>query len=182
MGWLYHFSGLKEVARQLVRTNENKLKLLIVGEGDAYEELRDIRNNCGLQEKVIMVGNKPYEEIPAFIAASDICLLPAYKTEKIIQDIVPIKMYEYMSMAKPVISTRLLGIVEEFGEDNGIIYVDRPEDVVKKAIETIKSSNLKELGARAKAFVERYNWQDITDEFERILEEVIIKKHQTKKT
>jgi glycosyltransferase involved in cell wall biosynthesis len=182
MGWLYHFAGLKEVARQLARTNENRLKLLIVGEGDAYEELSDIRESCGLQKKVIMVGNKPYQEIPSFIAASDICLLPAYKTEKVIQDIVPIKMYEYMSMAKPVISTRLPGIVEEFGEGNGIIYVDRPEDAVEKAIETMKNSNLKELGARAKAFVERYNWQDIVDEFEKILEEVITKKRQTKQT
>jgi hypothetical protein len=36
MGWLYQFSGLKEVAPQLARKDNPNLKLLIVGEGDAY--------------------------------------------------------------------------------------------------------------------------------------------------
>ena len=63
-------------------------------------------------------------EMPAFIAASDICLLPAYPWEKTMQDIVPIKMYEYMAMKKPVIATRLPGVMKEFGEDNGVVYVE----------------------------------------------------------
>ncbi len=36
--------------------------------------------------------------------------LTAYTDEKIMQEIVPIKLYEYMAMAKPVISTNLPGI------------------------------------------------------------------------
>ena len=67
------------------------------------------------------------------VAASDICILPAYPDEEIMQDIVPIKIYEYMAMSKPVITTKLPGIMMEFGEDNGISYVDKPEDVVLKA-------------------------------------------------
>lgn len=35
MGWLYHFSGLKEVVREFGKNKINNLKFLIVGEGDA---------------------------------------------------------------------------------------------------------------------------------------------------
>jgi len=42
MGWLYNFSGLKEVALQLARTDNCNLKLLAVGEGDAHNELQKI--------------------------------------------------------------------------------------------------------------------------------------------
>jgi len=178
MGWLYHFSGLKEVAVRLAEAKDNNLKLLIVGEGDAYDELQQIGHRYDLQDRVVLTGKKPYQEIPSFIAASDICLLPAYPTEKIMQDIVPIKIYEYMAMAKPVISTRLPGMVKEFGEGNGVVYVNKPEDVVPKAIRLIQDDSLKELGAKARSFVERYSWHNITDELEKILEEVINEKRK----
>ena len=176
MGWLYLFSGLKEVALEMAKMQDPSLKLLIVGEGDAYSELQQIQKKYNLQDRVILTGKKPYQEIPACIAASDICLLPAYPTEKIMQDIVPIKMYEYMDMKKPVIATTLPGVTREFGHDNGVVYVNRPEEVIKKAIELIADGNLSKLGSKARSFVERYSWDNITDEFEKILEEAIREK------
>lgn len=174
MGVLYNFSGLKEVAlEQSKNKNEKNIKLLIVGEGDAFDDLQRIREEYHLDNRVILTGKKPYQEIPAFIAASDICLLPAYPTEKIMQDIVPIKMYEYMAMGKPVIVTRLPGVMKEFGEDHGVIYVDRPEDVLKKVIELTENGTIQEYGLKARRFVEKNNWDDIVNEFEGILEEVI---------
>jgi len=173
MGWLYQFSGLKEVASQIARIDNPNLKLLIVGEGDAYEALQQIREKHNLKDRIILTGKRPYQEIPEFIAASDVCLLPAYPDEKIMQDIVPIKMYEYMAMKKPVIATRLPGVTKEFGEDNGVIYVDKPEDAVAKAMELIQSARIEELGQKARGFVEKYSWQSITDEFEKILKETV---------
>jgi len=173
MGWLYHFSGLKEVARGLVKETNKGLKLLIVGEGDAFEELKQIRDEHNLQDRLILTGQKPYTDMPAFISASDICLLPAYPWEKVMQDIVPIKIYEYMAMSKPVISTKLSGVMREFGEDSGVIYVDEPADVIDKAKSLVSDGKMGELGAKARKFVERYSWDSVTDEFEKILEEVV---------
>lgn len=176
MGWLYQFSGLKEVASQLARIHNPNLKLLIVGEGDAYEALQQIREKHNLKDTIILTGKKPYHEIPEFIVASDVCLLPAYPDEKIMQDIVPIKMYEYMAMKKPVVATRLPGVMGEFGKDNGVVYVDKPEDAVAKAMELIQSGRIEELGQKARSFVERYSWESITDEFEKILKRTIEEK------
>lgn len=178
MGWLYQFSGLKEVALQLAKMPNHNLRLLIVGEGDAYGGLRGIREKYDLQHRIILTGKKSYKEIPAFVAASDICLLPGYPDEKIMQDIVPIKMYEYMAMGKPVIATSLPGVVREFGHGNGVAYVNGPEEVIEKAIELVSNGNLGDLGLRARSFVERYSWDTITNEFEGILQEAIKEKRK----
>ena len=173
MGWLYHFSGLKEVAQELAKETNKNLKLLVVGEGDAFGDLERIRNKWDLQDKIILAGQRPYTEMPSFIAASDICLLPAYPWEKTMHDIVPIKLYEYMAMGKPVISTKLSGVMREFGEDNGVVYVDEPADAIDKAKSLVKDGKIGELGAKSRKLVQKYSWDSITDEFEKIIEGVI---------
>ena len=65
------------------------------------------------------------------------------------------------------------GIMKEFGNDNGVIYVDKPEDVLKKAVELIENGTLKEQGLKAKGFVEKYNWDNVVTDFEGILEEAV---------
>lgn len=173
MGWLYNFSGLKEVAIKLATVKDGKLKLLIVGEGNAYKELKQVQQKYDLQDRLILTGQKPYTEMPAFISAASICLLPAYPREKVMQDIVPIKLYEYMTMKKPVIVTRLPGVMKEFGEDNGVVYVDNPVDVIDKAKSLVEDGKIEKLGDKARKFVQKYRWDSITDEFEKILEEVV---------
>ncbi len=172
VGWLYHFSGLKEVAAELSRILDENIKLFIVGDGDAYEDLQKIIIKYGLENRIIMAGKQPYERLPGFLAAADICLLPAYNNE-VMRDIVPIKLYDYMAMGKPVITTKLPGIMEEFGEENGVIYVDKPEDTVHKAIEVLSSGEAVKIGIKARHFVERSSWDAITNDFERYLKEVI---------
>ena len=176
MGWIYDFSGLKEIALQLAESKRPNLKLLVVGEGDGYGDLQAIQEKNNLQGNIILTGKKPYEEIPAYISASDICLLPAYSGEKIMQNIVPIKIYEYMAMKKPVITTELPAVMKEFGEGNGVVYVDGPEAVIPKALELVKNDSLETLGLKARRFVERRSWDTITDGFEKILVEAIKEK------
>jgi len=168
MGHLYNFAGLKEIALELAKGHNPNLKLLIVGDGDAYQELQDIIKENNLSSKVILTGLKSYNEIPELVAASDICILPAYPDEKIMQDIVPIKIYEYMAMCKPVITTKLPGIMMEFGDDNGICYVDKPSDVIFKSYEI----DIIAEGRKARKFVEKNDWSKITNEFEKTLQDL----------
>jgi glycosyltransferase involved in cell wall biosynthesis len=170
MGWLYHFSGLKEVALEMTKIKDThpNLKLFIVGDGDAYKDLKNLREEYHLEQQMILADKQPYDLIPNLIAAADICLLPAYDNE-IMHNIVPIKMYEYMAMGKPIISTKLPGVMKEFGTDNGVIYVDKPKDVLKKAIELVESGSVDKAGRKARKFVEKLDWDDIANKFERVM-------------
>jgi len=68
-----------------------------------------------------------------------------------------------------VIATRLPGILEEFGENSGVIYISKSEEVLQKSIELIEHRAIKSEGAKARRFVEKYDWNKITDEFEKII-------------
>jgi glycosyltransferase involved in cell wall biosynthesis len=170
MGWLYHFSGLQEVMQELAKVKQKypNLKLFIVGDGDAYEDLKTLREKLHLEDRIIFAGKQPFEKIPQLIAAADICLLPAHDNE-IMHDIVPIKMYEYMAMGKPIVATKLYGVMTEFGEGNGILYADNPECVLDNVIEMISTEQKKSIGKKSRNFVIHNSWTDITDSFERAL-------------
>ncbi len=167
MGWVYHFSGVKEVAEELGKDNYNNIKLMVVGDGDAYSDLEKIRQEIG--ERIILPGKQPYSKIPEFIAASDVCILPAHVDEIIMRDIVPIKLYEYMAMGKPVITSFLPGVFTEFGFFNGVTYSKNSEDVIKKSNELDKDLN----GNLARAYVENNDWESILLKFENILLDLI---------
>ena len=173
MGWLYTFSGLREVAHSLLEAKDKhpNIKLLVVGKGDIYEELEELREKQGLNQ-LVLVNWQPYEKIPQYIGASDVCLLPAYNNE-VMRNIVPIKMYEYMACGKPVISTRLPGIMREFGYNNGVLYVDQPTEVLEKVTELIDDGSFRDYGIKAREFVEKYSWEMITDDFEDILKDMV---------
>jgi glycosyltransferase involved in cell wall biosynthesis len=172
MGWLYDFSGLKEVASEIAKLpdKDKKVKMLVVGEGDYFEELEAFVKSQGMESRIILMGVKPYSQIPELINASDICILPAIKRE-IMEHIVPIKMYEYLAMSKPVISTRLNGVQKEFGEGHGVVYAEEPEDVVKVALE-MNEEELDRIGRSGGEFINKFNWESITDEFECLLNRV----------
>lgn len=173
MGWLYNFSGLKEVALELINFNKSNIKLMIVGEGDLFDELMRIRVTYGYENKIIMTGQQPYEKIPMLISASDICLLPAFNND-IMKDIVPIKIYEYMACSKPVIATKIPGLVNEFGEYNGVIYADDPKNVLYKAYNLcLEKSALKTQGLKAFNFVKERSWENVIDNFEMQLMKLI---------
>lgn len=171
MGWIYHFAGVKEVAEELGKVNNEykNLKLMVVGDGDAFSDLEYIKEKYNLHNRLILTGKQPYVKIPEFIAAADICILPAYPDEEIMQDIVPIKIYEYMAMGKPVVATSLPGIMKEFETGNGLIYANSPENVIEKSIKLDKEN----LGIIAREFVEEMDWETITVLFEKKIEEVI---------
>lgn len=87
-------------AAQSLRLNRNFLFLLI-GEGAEKERIkaavraRDLTN-------VHMLDQQPRERIPAFILASDVCLVLLKKAD-VFKTVIPSKMLEFMSCARPVI-------------------------------------------------------------------------------
>ncbi|MDI6867734.1 glycosyltransferase family 4 protein [Methanoculleus sp.] len=168
MGWLYEFSGLREVALALAEKGDTRIKLLILGKGDLWDTLQGIRRERGLEERIIMEPWVPYQEVPKYIMAADICILPAHKND-IMMNIVPIKVYEYMAAGKPVVATSLPGLMKEFGEANGVLYAASSDEVLDKALEVIENGDIGPEGKRARNFVKSLSWDELTDIFQQTL-------------
>lgn len=175
MGWIYEFAGMKELAIELGKNKDkySNMKILIVGDGDAYDKMVAIKEEYDLGDQLILTGRQPYERIPEFLASADFCLLPAYIDEEIMQDIVPIKLYEYLAMEKVVIATELPGISKEFGYGHGIEYVQKAEEVLETAQKILDEGKYEEIGKAGREYVKSNDWEAITDKFEKALEELI---------
>ena len=52
------------------------------------------------------LGRKPYELVPQYIARFDVCLMP-FADNEVARSVNPLKMYEYLALGKPVVSTHM---------------------------------------------------------------------------
>ena len=172
LGWLYDFSGLREIVNE-VAANPDILsngKLLIVGDGDIYPELCKLVESNGLSTKIILTGKRPYHEIPAFLGTADVCLMPAIENDTT-REIVQMKIYEYMASGRPVVASRLPGLLAEFGEEAGIFYTQTPLEALKVGIElSNQRPKVKESIEKGLNFAtQHFDWHKITNQFEMAL-------------
>lgn len=170
MGWLYDFSGIDQIAAQLLADRERyaHFTLLVVGDGDLEPAIRRMRQL--LPERILMMGRRPREEMPDYLAAADVCLLPARPTKAMLY-IVPTKVDEYMEAGKPVAATRLPGMVSEFGSMPGIIWVDDAADVLPRLTSLLDRAldwrrRLVELGDASRTYASRRDdWNTVIRRF-----------------
>jgi colanic acid biosynthesis glycosyl transferase WcaI len=73
----------------------------MIGEGSDKARIAALARERGLNN-LRFVDQQPREKIPAFICASDACLVLLKKTE-LFKTVIPTKMLEFMSCARPVI-------------------------------------------------------------------------------
>ena len=100
LGMAHGLETIIEAAAMLQSTNP-EINFLMVGDGAEKQRLiahARQRNLTNLQ----LVDQQPREKIPAFIRASDVCLVPLKKTD-LFKTVIPSKMLEFMSCARPVI-------------------------------------------------------------------------------
>ena len=100
MGNAHGLQTLVEAAAQLLNTAPNIL-FLLVGEGAEKRSLVSLVRSRGLTN-LRFVDQQSREEIPAYICASDACVVLLKKSE-IFKTVIPSKMLEFMSCARPVI-------------------------------------------------------------------------------
>lgn len=57
------------------------------------------------------LGEKPYSQLPQYLAAFDVCLIP-FKINRLIKATNPVKIYEYFASGKPVVATNIPELME----------------------------------------------------------------------
>jgi colanic acid biosynthesis glycosyl transferase WcaI len=100
MGNAHGLETLLEAATLLCE-RAPKILFLLVGEGAEKARIVSLARSRGLTN-VRFVDQKAREKIPAYISASDACLVLLKRTE-LFKTVLPTKMLEFMSCARPVI-------------------------------------------------------------------------------
>ena len=124
MGMAHGLETLLDAAARLQSEHPNVLFLLI-GEGSEKERIKSLAQSRGLTN-VRFLDQQPREKIPSFISASDLCLVLLKKTD-VFKTVIPTKMLEFMSCARPVI-LGVEGQARQIVEDAGAGLVIEPEN------------------------------------------------------
>jgi glycosyltransferase involved in cell wall biosynthesis len=100
MGMAHGLETIIAAALQLQDANP-EIVFMIVGEGAEKSRIVALARERGLTN-LRFIDQQPREKVPAYIRASDVCLVPLKKAD-VFKTVIPTKMLEFMSCARPVI-------------------------------------------------------------------------------
>jgi len=179
IGTLGMAHGLETVleAASLLQTKAPEVLFLLVGEGAEKENLISAARSRGITN-LRFLGQQPRESIPAYICASDACLVLLKRTE-LFKTVLPTKMLEFMACGRPVIlgvDGHARNIVEKA---NAGIFI-RPEnfhDLADAVIRLAENSPLREsLGNNGRQYVmQHFSRRKTANEYIGLLEDVLEK-------
>jgi glycosyltransferase involved in cell wall biosynthesis len=165
-GGFYPWHGLEHLVEAAYSLNgyEQNLRFMMVGDGHMFKRIKTQVEEYGLDKRFIFTGRVDYEDMPYYIAAGDIAVAPydpsknSYTT-KYGYFYSPIKIFEYMSAGKPVITTSIGNIREIItnGETGLLVEPSNAKDLARAIGFLAESKELREyLGSNARKEVEEY--------------------------
>jgi glycosyltransferase involved in cell wall biosynthesis len=136
-------------------------RLLLVGRGSIKPELEKLVTELNLESQVIFEDWRPFQEVPSYIQASQICLVP-HQSNPHTEATSPHKLFQYMLMEKPVVVSSckpLQRVVQE--TKGGLVFTAGDSDHLAKTILQLRDQTLREELGRAgkQAVLDRYNWE-----------------------
>jgi glycosyltransferase involved in cell wall biosynthesis len=144
-------------AAALVRTLaklKTRFTLALVGDGPERAKIERLVKQLKLEEKVILLGQRPHSETLALIRACDALLLPS------ICEQVPNVVLEALALGRPVIATKVGGVPEIKSANLRLIdHLDEIGMILDGGIEAKK-----EIGA----IMEEYSLDRVTREYENL--------------
>lgn len=122
---------------------------------------------------VHLLGARPQQEVPEYLAAFDVCLSP-FKAGAVRRAVNPLKIYEYLAAGRPVVSTPLESL-----RDEPIAREIRFAEAASDYVAAVRAVLAEEAGegseARAdarRAAVRPYTWEALSQRVESILDEM----------
>lgn len=152
----------------LLATKERKdLHIFLVGHGqrDIRDYLRNFIRDNNMESHITITGNIPYDEIPLYISAMDITVAPFVKqtiSESEFFYGTSLKIFEYMAMEKPIITSRI-GEIPLFirdGENGVLTEPGNPVELKDKILMLVGNEELRNLlGKNARTIAMKYTWE-----------------------
>ena len=129
---------LLRAAAQVVKKNNNVL-FLMVGDGGRSSSCRSLVEHFKIQDHVLFTGAIPYEEIPSYVAAADVCVALFDRTyppfHKYSFFYSPMKIHEYRAAGKPIIASSFGNLKKlVIPHKNGLLVHEHDTSAISNAI------------------------------------------------
>jgi glycosyltransferase involved in cell wall biosynthesis len=143
----------------------NDVRFLIVGDGIMKKELMQLAEDMGVLDRFIFTGRVPYEAVPMYINASDICVAPFILERNSKIGLSALKTYEYLACGKPLVASDIAGVKELIEVSGGGVLVtpEDPKELASAVINLLLNENSRSLmGKNGRKFVvENHSWHSV---------------------
>ncbi len=155
-----YFHGWKGVGIMLesLKYLDGVICLLIGGHEIEIEKIKEKYNS----EKIIITGLKPHRDVPAYLSAADVLVLPNKSGDATSQFYTsPLKLFEYMAAGRPIVASDLPSLREVLNEKNAVLVRPNDAQTLAQGIKRVLSDHglAKNLAKQALEDVKNYTWQ-----------------------
>ena len=167
-GHLYPWKGVDVLleAAKLPIFNYQFPNTLFVFVGGIDKDIRSFKEKARGLDNVKIVGHRLHKEIPCWLRAADVLVLPnsgKYDISKYWTS--PLKLFEYMASGKPIVASDLPSIREILNEDNAVLVEPDNQESLAKGIGEVLRDGVFDDKISKQAFldVENYTWSKRAD-------------------
>lgn len=167
-GSFKNFGGVPDLVKAFIKINDknHNVKLLLVGDGEDCDYVKELIKNNGIADEVIMVGRTNYNKLKSYQMLSDIIVCPDIK-HPLSDMIIHTKYFEALSSGKVTINGNFAA-VREINDNEQLSLSFEPSDICDLASKLMYAlDNLEVLSAKYKRNVdlisERYGYNSSVD-------------------
>lgn len=175
IGRLVVFKGLTYLIKALEKFNSVPYKLLIVGDGPLRDSLKAECYEHGIQDKVIFHGAVEYNEVPFFMSAADLIIMPST------DEGFPRVILEAMAMKKLIAASLVGGVIDiAKNEVNGYYFESQNPKAILETLNKIyadgdNGKHQKIIENAYQEVVKNYSFDAVMEKYNQLFKEYIEK-------
>jgi len=155
-----------------LKSIQTNFRVVIGGSGPLGEILKEQVVQMNIKELVSFPGQIPWNEVPEFLAASDIFVLPSQRDKAGNLDGLPTVLLEAMACGLPCVASDVGGVslVINHQENGFLIKSDSRKELTDSLIELINNQILRrKLSQQSRSsIVNQFNWDNVSEQFEKL--------------
>ena len=167
--------GIDDLLIALKQINIPGLRLVIIGAENQQEFLKGVDQS--IRDRVVVLSKIPFQKLPEFLSAADIVAIPQRQTSDSVGQI-PARLFDAMSMAKPIIATRVSDIPEVLEDCGYLVDPSEPSqlaDGIQYILRHPSEAKAKGYAARERC-KQRYDMHTLECGLRELVEDVSAKK------
>ena len=170
-GSLANFQGIDYLieAMKIILNKYKHVVLFLVGNSNK-KTYKDICKKYGIADNVVITGERPFNEVPLFLASADIVVSPRTECPGI-----PQKLSNYMAAGKAIVSFKGSAKLLRHQENGIIIENGNIDQMAKWIIRLLNNSELRtklEINAQ-NSLMGKYDWNALAKKVETLYYEIL---------
>ena len=172
---LWPYEGIEYLLRAaaLLVSRGLPVRVVIVGEGEAYAELQQVAVDLGIRDRVAFTGRVPHAEILSYYGLIDVFVVPR-RDDRVSHLVTPLKPLEAMATGRALIVSgvaALRGMIEE-GVTGEVFRPEDADDLARVAEDLVRDPDRRAaLGRAARDWVvEHRSWDRLARSYAELYE------------